>query len=94
MTAGRCAGCGKVSNSCSQIRTHVLSCPDYIALYKADSAKALDPEAELIRFNAEENSDEARAEAKGERLTRRFAELDARRIEQTERWKPKDLLAD
>lgn len=86
MSPGRCAGCGKTHQSCKVIRTHTMSCPDYLKLFKESPEKALDPEAEHRRWNEEENSDEARAEAKDVRLQKRFAELDAKRDEQTTRW--------
>jgi hypothetical protein len=75
--------------------THVVTCPDFIALYKSDPSKAINPRQEYDRWSREENSAEARAEAKDARLSTRFAELDRRRMEQSERWqKPKDPLDD
>lgn len=95
MTAGRCAGCGVMDNSCKKIKSHVLTCPDYLEVFKSDPAKALPPEEEWVRWQNEDNSDEARAVAKEIRLTKRFAEMDAKREAQSERWqKPKDILDD
>jgi len=71
-----------------------MSCPEYIALFRTSPEKCLDPTDEFIRFGLEEGSDESKADAKEERLTKRFAELDARRLEQVGRWKPRDLLDD
>jgi len=72
-----------------------MQCPRYLELYKSNPAAALDPRAEFDRFKREEDSPEARAVAKDERLAKRFAELDTRRVAQTERWAtPPDPLAD
>ncbi len=94
MTIGRCAGCGMVDASCSKVRKHVVTCSEYIALYKRDKAQCLDPTDEYVRWSQNENSDESRAEARTDRLSKRFAELDAKRLEQVGRWKPRDLLED
>lgn len=94
MTQGRCPGCGLVDASCKKITSHVLHCPDYIALYKSDPDKCLDPESEYLRWRTEDQSVEARAAAKEERLAARFAENDSRRLEQADRWKPRNLLDD
>jgi hypothetical protein len=95
MAKGRCAGCGKTDSSCKVMDSHVVTCPDFIRVYRENPAKALNPREEFDRWNAEENSPEARAEAKDLRLTARFAALDQRRMEQSERWqKPKDPLDD
>lgn len=94
MTIGRCAGCGFTHVSCQKVRSHVTTCPKYIELFKTDRAKCLDPTDEYIRWKRDEDSPEAKADAKELRLATRFAELDSKRVEQVERWQPRDLLDD
>jgi hypothetical protein len=59
VSAGRCAGCGGTDSSCQRIKKHVQKCPDFLALYRTDPARALDPEAEYRRWVAEDRRDEA-----------------------------------
>jgi hypothetical protein len=75
--------------------SHIMTCPAYLEVYKQDPTRALDPRAEFDRWKLDEDSPESRAVAKDARLAKRFADLDARREVQTERWaRPKDILAD
>lgn len=90
MSAGRCAGCGKVSASCKLIGAHVLECPGFRELFLRDPAAALDPEAEYARWQAEDLS--------GERAERRQQAEDdnkSRRAAMASRYAtPKDILED
>jgi predicted ATPase with chaperone activity len=94
---GRCAGCGKTSTSCKSIRNHVTQCPKYALLYREHPELCLDPVDEFERNKAYEASDEgqdARAEAKSARLDKRFAEMDRAREAQDARWSgAPDILA-
>jgi len=93
MAQGRCAGCGLIDNSSTKIRQHVVSCPDYLKLFKTTPERALEPAAEFVRWQAEDNTKEQRAEAKDTRLAKKFAELDQRRVNQVARWvTPPDIL--
>jgi hypothetical protein len=56
---GRCSGCGRIA-PCKVISEHVESCPEFAALFRRAPAQALDPEAEYLRWGAED----ARALAK------------------------------
>jgi len=90
---GRCAGCG-FSDACTKVKTHVLSCPDYLALFLRTPELCLDPAAEHARFKAEDTS-EARAERRNRRLSDQFAELERLATLQAARWRqPKDILED
>lgn len=72
-----------------------MTCNEFIALYKQDPAKALLPEAEFIRWKAEDRSPEAKATAKERRLHGALVEQDTRRAAQEDRWStPTDILAD
>lgn len=93
MSAGRCAGCGKSSSSCKAIEKHVMTCPEFIALYKADPAAALDPEQEYVRYRDETDHDAVRAENRDARLSARIAEVDVQRDKQEARWRKRDPLA-
>lgn len=94
MAAGRCAGCGYTSST-RKTELHVLSCPDYLALYREHPDKALDPAAELVRHQTEEDTREVRAERRGRRLTKRYAELERAYAQQTARFaSPPDILDD
>lgn len=91
MAQGRCAGCG-YSASCAQVGSHILTCPDYLALYRADPEKCLGPEAEHQRHK-QENTSEAQAERRDRRLGDRYDEMDRLREKEVARWrKPDDLL--
>lgn len=91
MPLGRCAGCGS-SGSDRKIRTHVLSCEDYSALFKTDPERCLDPHAEYLRYKREDDTFEARAVRRDVRLQRRFAEMDRLHSQQAARWRRPDLL--
>jgi hypothetical protein len=53
MATGRCAGCGK-SGPPKKVQAHIMTCPDYAELYRADPARALPPEAEHARWAAQD----------------------------------------
>lgn len=94
MAAGRCAGCGHTDSS-TKVRLHIMTCPDYLALYLSEPDRCLDPEAEHHRYRTEDNTSEARADRRDLKLQQRFAEMDRRQSTQVDRWKrPKDLLED
>jgi len=74
---------------------HVLDCPEYLALFMREPEKCLHPEAEYLRYKWTEDSPEARAERRDERLQLRFAELDRQQSIDAIRWLPEpDILAD
>lgn len=94
MAAGRCAGCGR-TGAVRKIQAHALTCQKYITLYATSPQRCLDPEAEYIRYQTEDNSPEARAERRDARLRERFSHLDAAAARQAQRWQiPKDILDD
>jgi hypothetical protein len=93
MAQGRCAGCG-YSGSCVQVGTHILTCPDYLELFRNSPDKCLDPEAEYQRHKDEDNS-ETRAERRDQRLAQRHAEADRLHALEEARWrKPADIFED
>lgn len=94
MAQGRCAGCGKTSTSCKQMDQHIISCPEYTALFKEDPSRALNPREEYDRWQIEENNPEARAEAKDKRLSVRFAKVEKQRATQDVRWATKPSILD
>lgn len=92
--AGRCAGCG-LTGSSKKVSAHVLTCPDFLALYRSEPGRALDPEAEHQRHRLENDTSEARAQRRDLKLRARFAEMERRQALSTDRWRqPKDLLED
>lgn len=79
MSAGRCAGCGKVSQSCKVIKNHIIGCPDWKALYLRDPARALEPEAEYRRWQDEDvdaEREDRKAQASAEAAQQRAAMAD------------------
>jgi hypothetical protein len=76
------------------MRMHVLTCSSYIALFQTTPGQALGPEAEFLRWRAEDRSPEARAKAKEVLFAAKFAELDKVREAQTERWTTKASILD
>lgn len=93
MAVGRCSGC-KVTGPRKKIENHVLSCPQYLELFRADPARALDPVTEARRY-AQEDTCAARAARRDVRLRERFAEMDAHASAQADRWRvPHDILED
>ncbi len=93
MAIGRCSGCGRTGQP-KKLYPHVLECPDYLALFREDPARCLDPESEQARYRAADTA-ESRAEKRSERLSVRFAEIDEVYQRQITRWaKPPDILAD
>lgn len=92
MAAGRCAGCGR-TGSAKKIRAHAMTCPQYTELFQSDPGRCLDPEAEHERYRTEDNTSEARALRRHQRLTGSYAELERRQALQSARWRrPKDIL--
>lgn len=93
MAIGRCSGCGRTEQS-KRVQLHVLTCPDYLALYRESPERCLDPEKEQARHR-DEDTVEARAALRDQRLRVRFAEIDTVYQRQAQRWKtPPDILAD
>lgn len=94
MPTGRCAGCG-YSGSCTKVKMHVLVCPDFLAVFRENPERCLHPAAEYARFKAEDDTSEARAERRDQRLRHRFAEMERLAAIQAARWqRPKDILED
>ncbi len=94
MPTGRCSGCG-YSDSCKKVEVHVLACAGYRQRFAEAPGQCLDPAAEHARFKAEEDTREARAERRDQRLSDRFAEMDRLAAHQVDRWRqPPDILAD
>ena len=91
MPTGRCSGCGWIAAS-KRVKLHVLTCQEFLDLFRTDSTKALDPEKDYAQFKDEENSSEARAERRDQRLRKRFAEMEHHQSLQTARWKTVDFL--
>lgn len=93
MTAGRCPGCGKTDSSCKIITNHMTGCPDLAKMYQSGT-DILTAEQEYERWKREEDNPDVRAAAKDVRLTKRFAEMDAKREAQSQRWTAPDILGD
>lgn len=88
MAIGRCPGCGLTHKDSGLVREHTRYCKLYAALYVKHPERAIDPEAEFIRWRDELRSGE-REERKGEVI----AEADRRRAVQAARWAtPLDIL--
>lgn len=85
---GRCSGCGQVDDL-PRTRQHIVSCPDWAALYQRASAQALTPEDEFDRW--------VRDERDGERAAVRvqaMADTDDRKALSVARFKVPDPLED
>jgi hypothetical protein len=94
MAAGRCAGCG-YTDSRAKANTHVMTCGQFLELFRTAPSRCLDPVAEQIRFKAEDDTAAARDERRDTRLAARFAELETLTARQSNRWAtPTDLLED
>lgn len=92
MAAGRCAGCER-TGSLRKINLHVIECPQFTALYAADPQRALAPAQEWLRHRREDTTEEARAVARGRRLTARFADINRQQAVSASRWAtPPDIL--
>lgn len=90
MSAGRCAGCGETSPSPKKITSHILSCPQYLTLYRTDRERCLSPEAEYKRFQEDTSG---RDQVKAENVRERFLARDRTRARQADRWRtPQDIL--
>lgn len=93
MPSGRCSGCGK-AGSLRTISQHIVDCTDYLTLFRDDPGRCLTPAAEQHRHRVEDTTPEVRARRRGERLTRRFAELARQQNASARRWvTPPDILA-
>jgi hypothetical protein len=88
VAAGRCAGCGETGSSC-KIAGHILTCPDWQALYAADRSRALSPEAEYRRWQ-----DGGRTADRAERLLAVTSDVEGRRTAAALRFRPPDILDD
>lgn len=85
---GRCAGCQE-AGPLKAVEHHVLQCPKWAALYRADPAAALSPAAEFARWAAEERGGEHEAD-----LARRVADTQDRRRASVARFARRDPLED
>ena len=86
---GRCEGCGKTGSPC-KIRDHTLECEKWQALYAADPATALDPEASWRRWQ-----DTGRSEERRERIGKLAAiERDLQAAAAARFTRPPDILED
>lgn len=95
MPHGRCAGCGKTDVSARKIAAHTMECGDFAELFRSSPSRALDPEAEHVRWQASGLKQRAVEEARDERLGSRALELDEARRRSIRRWeRPPDPLAD
>lgn len=93
MAFGRCAGCG-YTDSPRRAAAHILDCEDYARLFANSPSDCLDPVAEHLRHQVN-GAAHLKADARGARLRRRFAELDRRQRRHATRWAtPPDILAD
>jgi hypothetical protein len=71
-------------------REHTRYCPQFKDLYARDPDRALDPEAEFIRWR-----DNDRADFRAGRRDAAVTEVERRRAEQKARWAtPPDILED
>lgn len=87
---GRCAGCGLTEKNADEVREHTRYCPSFAVLFAADPGRALDPEAEYIRWVEFD-----RAGVRSDRRDAHVTEADRRRAEQRDRWRtPPDILGD
>jgi hypothetical protein len=87
---GRCDGCGKTGSAC-KVRTHILECAAWQALYAQDPAQARDPEAAYLAWTAEGERTEARAERKA---VLAGLEVDKRAVADARWATPADILED
>jgi hypothetical protein len=67
----------------------MMVCPEYVALFLSDPAKALDPEAEYVRWQNDDKAAE-RAVARQEQID----DTDARRAAMAGRFATRDPLED
>lgn len=92
MSPGRCPGCGFTDQSVKRVNRHMVGCAPLAEMYRNNPSGVLSAHDEFARWKAEEDNPEVRADNKSERLGKRFAEVDRRRLEQTERWNVPDIL--
>lgn len=91
MAQGRCVGCGHIGSS-AQVGIHVLTCLEYLALYRTSPENCLDPETAYQRHRQE--TSQARAERRDQRLGR-YEAIDRQHELEAARWKtPADILED
>lgn len=97
MARGRCSGCGHEDASSAKVRRHTAGCAQYARLYRERPELCFDPESEMARHAAEQESDEAqerKAEAKVEAVDR-WREFQERRAEASrQRWASSTRVAD
>jgi hypothetical protein len=85
---GRCSGCQE-TGALKRIGWHVLTCPKWAALYRADPDAALLPTQEYARWVREERGEERAAD-----LARRISDTQGRRAASVARFKKADPLED
>lgn len=94
MAVGRCAGCG-FTDSVRKVAVHIVDCPRYRDLFTTQPHRCLDPEAEHHRYQAEDDTEEARTARRQERLSARVAQAEQHQTLHTRRWRrPPDILDD
>ncbi len=94
MPTGRCAGCERTGPA-TKIAVHVLSCSEYVALYRQDRARCLDPVTEYLRHRAAESTTETHARDRDKRLADKYAVTAHTLARQAARFAtPADILDD
>ena len=88
MAYGRCAGDGE-TGELKAVTSHVLRCPAWAALYRADPARALTPAGEYDRWAAKEQAAE-----KAARHDVVVGDTQRRRDVQADRFRTRDPLED
>jgi hypothetical protein len=69
------------------MQKHVMTCPEYIQLYKDNPAAALDPEKEYVRWKLEDDNEDAKEARKAVRRQGFRDQDNARLAAQQDRWK-------
>jgi len=93
LAVGRCSGCGR-TGSAARVKNHIISCQEYLALFRSRPAECRDPETEYQCFTAV-SQDETSAERRDVRLRERFVEMARLQGIEAQRWRqPRDILED
>jgi hypothetical protein len=85
---GRCEGCG-TNGELKAVRSHIVSCRRWAALFRSDRAAALPPDAAYARWHAT-----GRLEERDARVERQVSDTLAQRAAMHERFASEDVLED
>ena len=85
MSRAQCPGCMKLA-SCREVRYHILTCGEYLDLFKSEPDECIDPERYLRERQAENKDEDVKEERRAKRYEKHLQQVAAEISFDKERW--------